>query len=89
MGNSPWTFFVCFGVSLLPVLAVVIVWMFFRSAVRSGVRQGAPKPSDPVIVAPPAAPVITEAQIREIVRDEIRRLRAARGSAGPSSGSPR
>lgn len=74
----------CGAIFALPFLIILVVWVFFRSAVRSGVQQGSPK-----LVAPPAAPVITEAQIREIVRDEIRRLRAARGSAGPSSGSPR
>lgn len=84
MDTGPGPYLVCIAVVALPLLLVAVVWMFFRSAVRSGVRQGSTPP-----VAPPAAPAITEAQIREIVRDEIRRLRAARGSAGPSSGSPR
>lgn len=83
MDNGPGPYLVCIAVVALPLLLVAVVWMFFRSAVRSGVQQGSPK-----LIAPPAAPAITEAQIREIVRDEIRRLRAARGSAGPSSGSP-
>lgn len=89
MDTGPGPYLICLLAVAIPALIVVVIWRFLRSAVRSGVRQGAPKPSDPVILAPPAAPVITEAQIREIVRDEIRRLRAARGSAGPSSGSPR
>ncbi len=90
MGNSPgpWTFVVCIGGAMLPILLIVIVWMFFRSAVRSGVRQGAPAPMPPP-VAPPASPAITEAQIREIVRDEIRRLQAARKGGVPGQASPR
>lgn len=88
MGDNVAPNLFCGAIVALPVLIILLVWMFFRSAVRSGVRQGAPKPSDPVILAPQAAPAITEAQIREIVRDEIRRLRAARGSSGPSSASP-
>lgn len=83
MDTGPGPYLVCIAVVALPLLLVAVVWMFFRSAVRSGVQQGSPKP-----IAPPAAPTITEAQIREIVRDEIRRLRAARASSGPSSGSP-
>ena len=82
MDTGPGPYLVCIAVVALPLLLVAVVWMFFRSAVRSGVKQGSPPP-----VAAPAAPVITEAQIREIVRDEIRRLRAARASSGPSSGS--
>ena len=73
----------CGAILALPFLVILVVWVFFRSAVRSGVKQGSPPP-----VASPAAPAITEAQIREIVRDEIQRLRAARAASAPSSGSP-
>lgn len=88
MDTGPGPYLVCIAVVALPLLLVAVVWMFFRSAVRSGVKQGSPTPMAPVI-QPPVVASITETRVREIVRDEIRRLRPARESAGPSSGSPR
>lgn len=88
MGDNVAPNLFCGAIVALPVLIILLVWMFFRSAVRSGVKQGSPPPVAPVI-QPPVAASLTETRVREIVRDEIRRLRAARGSSGPSSGSPR
>lgn len=78
---SPGAIFACSAVVVLPALLVAAAWLFLRSGVRSGVRQA----------APPQAPVasLTEAAVREIVRDEIRRLQAARRSGEPSQASPR
>lgn len=87
MGDNVAPNLFCGALVALPLLIVLLVWMFFRSAVRSGVKQGSPTPVAPVI-QPPVVASITETRVREIVRDEIRRLRAARASAGPSSGSP-
>jgi len=75
----------CAAIAISPILVILVIWVFFRSAVRSGVEGAAPKA---VPVAPPAAPGLTEQAVREIVRDEIRRLQAARAGAKPSQGSP-
>lgn len=75
----------CAGIVILPILVILVIWVFFRSAVRSGVEGAAPKA---VPVPQPAAPGITEQAVREIVRDEIRRLQATRAAARPSPASP-
>jgi hypothetical protein len=73
----------CGAVLALPFLVILVVWVFFRSAVRSGVETAKPG------ALPPPAAGLTEAQVRQIVRDEIQRLRSARAGAGPSQASPR
>jgi hypothetical protein len=75
----------CAGIVILPILVVLVIWLFFRSAVRSGVEGAAPKA---VPVTPPAAAGLTEQAVREIVRDEIRRIQAARAAAKPSPALP-
>ena len=75
----------CAGIVILPILVILVIWVFFRSAVRSGVEGAAPKA---VPVPQPAAPGLTEQAVREIVRDELRRIQAARAAAKPSQASP-
>lgn len=70
------SFSICFLSLAVPVLVIVVVWRFFRSAVRSGVQQGSPPPA---AVAPPAPPV-SEEWVRGIVRDELRKVIAERQS---------
>jgi hypothetical protein len=73
----------CAAIAISPLLVILVIWLFFRSAVRSGVQGAAPK-----AVPQPAAPSLTEQAVREIVRDELRRIQAARAAARPSQASP-
>jgi hypothetical protein len=75
----------CAAIAISPLLVVLVIWLFFRSAVRSGVQGAAPTA---VPVPPPAAAGLTEQAVREIVRDELRRIQAARAAARPSPASP-
>ena len=71
----------CVLLPAIPIIIGLLIWRFFRSAVRSGVSQATP--SAP---AAPQLPGLTEIQVREIVRDELRRIsaeRAARAAASP------
>jgi flagellar basal body-associated protein FliL len=88
---------VILGLGCVLALAVpfVLMWLFFRSAVRSGTAQAAPPatqaPPQAVFTPPPplpAAPALTEERVRQLVREEIQALRAARAAAGASRGSP-
>lgn len=73
----------CALIPAVPILVVLVIWRFFRSAVRSGVSQAVQSvPTPPAVVHAG----MTEAQVREIVRDELRRIsaeRAARAAAAP------
>jgi len=75
----------CAAIAISPLLVILVIWLFFRSAVRSGVEGAAPKA---VPVTPPAAAGLTEQAVREIVRDELRRIQAARAAAKPSPALP-
>jgi|GEM_PF-6202644 len=74
----------CAAIAIAPILVILVIWFFFREAVRSGVQGAAPA----ALPAPPAAAGLTEQAVREIVRDELRRLQAARAAAKPSQASP-
>jgi hypothetical protein len=77
-GATVGTFLICGAVVFVPLLIGLAVWMFFRSAVRSGVQQGTPQQPPPQAVPQPGGQALTEDAVRAIVRDEIRRLQAAR-----------
>lgn len=73
-----------------PFLALLVIYLFFRSIVRSGVQQAQrsapptahPAPEPPRIVAAG----LTEADVRRIVRDELRAVQAE--AAARRGGSP-
>lgn len=57
----------------VPLIILYLVWQFFRGAVQSGVSK-----------AIPHAPPVDEGRIREIVRDEVRKIVAERKSRAGS-----
>lgn len=93
-GSSVMSTMLCMLLPTVPILILLLIWRFFRSAVRSGVSQAQPAHAVPAHThaspahQPPtvAQASMTEQQVRDIVRDEIRRItaeRAARAAAAP------
>lgn len=75
------------GISII-VLPLWLVWKFLSSAVRAGVSSAAPvtPPAAPIAAPPVARAGITEADVRRIVREELRAVQAA--AAARRAGSP-
>lgn len=82
--------FVGTALCLLPVLVIglvlLLVWKFFRSAVRSGVTQAQPA-APQASLSPPPPPGPSDDHIRRIVREELKALLAARAAAKATPGS--
>lgn len=90
--------FIVIGVGLLVFvfLPLWLIWRFLSSAVRSGVQQA--QPAAPVAQAPrlmpappPVVPGLSEADVRRIVREELRAAQqaaAARRAGSPGATSP-
>lgn len=75
----------CLFFALIGVLVIAVPLLVLRSVIAAGVRRGTS--------AAAAAPGLSEADVRRIVRDELeavrREARAARGGVAPSQASPR